>query len=316
MTSHVPPSSHSPRSPDLSLNLGGIRMKNPVMVASGTFGYGPEYASLVNLDRLGAIVVKGICLQPTKGNPPPRTVEVASGLINAIGLPGPGVDGFVVDYMPFLRGYDLPVIVNIWGRTTEEYAEVARRLSEVPGIAGLEVNLSCPNIKEGSAVFGTDPGMFRRCLEAVRAATPLPMIPKLAPNVSDIAEYARIAEGSGANAISLINSFPAMAVDIDTRRPKLANRTGGLSGPAIKPIAIRLVWLAAKAVKIPVVGIGGIYTPEDAIEFMMVGAAAVAVGTANFTDPGTAERVIDGIADFCRRKGMARAADLVGTVEA
>lgn len=301
---------------DLSVNIGGIRMKNPVMVASGTFGYGPEYAPLVDLNQLGALVVKGICLLPTKGNATPRTVEVASGLINAIGLPGPGVDGFVAEYLPFLRNYDVPVIVNIWGKTIEEYVEVARRFDGVPGIAGLEVNLSCPNIKEGSAVFGTNPDAFRRCIAAVRAATRLPLIPKLAPNVSDIAEYARAAEGEGANAISLINSFPAMAVDIETRKPKLANKTGGLTGPAIKPIAIRLVWQAAQAVKIPVIGMGGIYSAEDAVEFMVVGASAVAVGTANFTDPGTALRVVAGLAAFCRAQGLARATDLVGTIQA
>lgn len=301
---------------DLSVNIGGIRMKNPVMVASGTFGYGPEYAPLVDLNQLGALVVKGICLLPTKGNATPRTVEVASGLINAIGLPGPGVDGFVAEYLPFLRNYDVPVIVNIWGKTIEEYVEVARRLDGVPGIAGLEVNLSCPNIKEGSAVFGTNPDAFVRCIAAVRAATRLPLIPKLAPNVSDIAAYARAAEGAGADAISLINSFPAMAVDIETRKPKLANKTGGLTGPAIKPIAIRLVWQAAQAVKIPVIGMGGIYSAEDAVEFMVVGASAVAVGTANFTDPGTALRVVDGIASFCQSHGLARAAELVGTIQA
>jgi dihydroorotate dehydrogenase (NAD+) catalytic subunit len=301
---------------DLSVNIGGIRMKNPVMVASGTFGYGPEYAPLVDLNQLGALVVKGICLLPTKGNGTPRTAEVSAGLLNAIGLPGPGVDGFVAQYMPFLRRYDVPVIVNIWGKTIEEYVEVARRFDGVPGIAGLEINLSCPNIKEGSAVFGTNLDLFRRCIAAVREATRLPLIPKLAPNVSDITEYARAAEAAGANAISLVNSFPAMAVDIETRRPKLANKTGGLTGPAIKPMAIRLVWQAAAAVKIPVIGMGGISSPEDAIEFMVVGASAVAVGTANFTDPGTVLRVVDGIARFCQSHGLARSSDLVGTIQA
>jgi dihydroorotate dehydrogenase (NAD+) catalytic subunit len=298
------------------VQLGPLRLKNPVMVASGTFGYGPEYADLVDLNRLGAIVVKGICLNKTMGNPTPRTAEVASGLINAIGLPGPGVDGFVHEYMPFLRRYDVPVIVNIWGKTIEEYAEVAARFDQVPGIAALEVNLSCPNIKEGSAVFGTNPAMFRSCIAAVRKATRLPLIPKLAPNVSDITEYARAAEGEGADAISLINSFPAMAVDIETRKPKIANKVGGLTGPAIKPIAVRLVWMAARSVKIPVIGMGGIYSPEDAVEFMMVGASAVAVGTANFTDPGTALRVVDGLAAYCARQGVARVGELVGTVQA
>ncbi|MCB1070548.1 MAG: dihydroorotate dehydrogenase [Kiritimatiellae bacterium] len=301
--------------PDLAVNIGGIAMKNPVLVASGTFGYGPEYADLVDLGQLGAIVVKGICLNPTLGNPTPRTAEVASGLLNAIGLPGPGVDGFVKQYMPFLRQHDVPVIVNIWGKTLEEYAEVAARFDEVEGIAGLEVNVSCPNIKEGSALFGTDPDMFRQVLEAVRNATRLPMIPKLAPNVSDIASYARIAEDCGANAISLINSFPAMAVEIKTGRPKLANVTGGLSGPAIRPIAIRLVWQAAQAVTIPVIGMGGITCAADAVEFLMVGASAVSVGTANFTQPDTSIQVIQGLRDELATRGMASIRDLVGTVQ-
>ncbi len=300
--------------PSLSTNIGGIRMKNPVMVASGTFGYGPEYAELIDLNKLGAIVVKGICLKPTKGNATPRTVEVSSGLINAIGLPGPGVEGFVAEYMPFLRKYDVPVIVNIWGKTIEEYAEVARLFSEVPGIAGLEVNVSCPNVKEGSAMFGTDLDMFKRVIAAIRKATKLPMIPKLAPNVSDIAAYAKASEECGADAISLINSFPAMAVDIETKLPKLSNKTGGLTGPAIKPIAIRLVWQAAKAVKIPVIGIGGIYSADDALEFLIVGASAVAVGTANFTNPDTAINVVAGIEKYLADHGIARVQDLVGTV--
>lgn len=301
--------------PDLAVNIGGIGMKNPVLVASGTFGYGPEYADLVDLGQLGAIVVKGICLNPTLGNPTPRTAEVASGLLNAIGLPGPGVDGFVKQYMPFLRQHDVPVIVNIWGKTLEEYAAVAARLDEVEGISGLEVNVSCPNIKEGSALFGTDPDMFRQVLDAVRNATRLPMIPKLAPNVSDIAAYARIAENCGANAISLINSFPAMAVDIKTGRPRLANVTGGLSGPAIRPIAIRLVWQAAQAVSIPVIGMGGITCAADAVEFLMVGASAVSVGTANFTQPDTSIQVIQGLRDELATRGMTSIRELVGTVQ-
>jgi dihydroorotate dehydrogenase (NAD+) catalytic subunit len=302
--------------PDLAVNIGGIRMKNPVMTASGTFGYGPEYSELVDLNQLGAIVVKGICLQPTRGNPTPRTAETPCGLLNAIGLPGPGVDGFVREYMPFLRQYDVPVIVNIWGKTVEEYAEVAARLDAVAGIAGLEVNVSCPNIKEGSDMFGTDIRMFERVVKAIRAATRLPLMPKLAPNVTDIAEYARCAEACGSDAISLINSFPAMAVDIETRRFKLANKTGGLTGPAIKPIALRLVWLAANAVKIPVVGMGGITTAEDALEFLMVGARAVAVGTASFTNPDTALNVVRGIEAFLTRKGLASVSDWVGTLRA
>ncbi len=302
--------------PNLSVSLGSIRMRNPVMTASGTFGYGPEYADLVDLNQLGAIVVKGIRSVPTTGNATPRTVEVASGLINAIGLPGPGVDGFVNDYMPFLRGYDMPVIVNIWGKTTEEYAEVAARLDAVPGIAGLEVNVSCPNIKEGSQLFGTNVALFEQVVRAIRAATRLPVIPKLAPMVNDITEFARCAEACGADAISLINSVPAMAVDIETRRAKLSNITGGLTGPAIKPIALRLVWQAARAVKIPVIAMGGISRAEDAIEYFIVGARAVAVGTASFTDPGTALRVVAGIEDYLKRHGLQSIDQLVGTFQA
>ena len=302
--------------PDLRTNLGGIAMRNPVMTASGTFGYGPEYAELVDLNQLGALVVKGIRREATLGNATPRTVEVASGLINAIGLPGPGVDGFVANYMPFLRNYTVPVIVNICGKTIEEYAEVAARLDAVPGIAGLEVNVSCPNIKEGSQLFGTNLGLFEKVVKAIRAATRLPMIPKLAPNVSDITEYARCAEACGANAISLINSVPALAVDIVTRKPKLANVTGGLTGPAIKPIALRLVWQAARAVKIPVVGMGGITCAEDALEYFIVGARAVAVGTASFTDPGTALRVVQGLEAYLEKHGLTSLDQVIGTVQA
>jgi dihydroorotate dehydrogenase (NAD+) catalytic subunit len=284
------------------------------MVASGTFGYGPEYADLVDLASLGAIVVKGIRSDPTVGNPTPRTVETASGLINAIGLPGPGVDGFVREYMPFLRTIPTPVIVNIWGRTVEEYGDVARRLDAVDGVHALEVNVSCPNIKEGSKAFGTNVDMFRRVIDTVRAATKRPVIPKLAPNVSDIATFAAAAEACGADAISLINSIPAMAVDIETRRPKLGNVTGGLTGPAIHPIAVKLVWEAAKAVKIPVIAMGGIRDAADAIEFILVGATAVAVGTANFVDPGAAAGVIDGIRGYLERHGLDSVDALRGTI--
>lgn len=305
----------APARPDLSVNLAGIRMKNPVMTASGTFGYGPEYADLVDLNRLGAIVVKGICLNPTYGNPTPRMFETASGLINAIGLPGPGVDGFIRKYIPFLRNYDVPVIVNIWGKTIEEYAEVAARFDAVDEVAGLEVNLSCPNIKEGGSSFSASTESFRRCIEAVRARTKKPLIPKLAPNVADITVFARAAEECGADAISLINSVPAMAVDIEKRKPRIANVSGGLTGPAIKPIAVRLVWQAAQAVKIPVVGMGGIYSAADALEFLLVGANAVAVGTASFTNPDTLLQVIAGIESYLVRHGHARIGDVVGTFQ-
>ena len=300
---------------DLSVNLGGIRMKNPVMVASGTFGYGPEYADLVDLTQLGAIVVKGISPEPTRGNPPPRTVEVASGLINAIGLQNPGAQGFIDEYLPFLRKHHVPVIVNIWGRTIEEYETVAERLSGVEGVAGLEINVSCPNIKEGSCMFSSDLKMFRRVIEAVRRKTRLPLIPKLAPDLAHIKDFAKAAEECGADAISLVNSIPAMAIDVEERRPKLGNVTGGVSGPAIRPIAVKQVWDAAHAVKIPIVGIGGITCADDALEFIIAGASAVAVGTANFTDPSTAIRVIDGIRDYLARHRMDRVDQLVGSLQ-
>lgn len=301
--------------PDLTVQLGSLTLKTPVMVASGTFGYGPEYADLVDLNQLGAIVVKGIALHPTKGNPVPRTAEVASGLLNAIGLPNPGTEGFIRKYMPFLRQYQVPVIVNIWGKTIDEYVEVARCFDQVDGVHALEVNVSCPNIKEGSALFGTNLDSFCAVVEAVRAATPLPLIIKLAPNVTDIKEFARAAEAGGADAISLINSFPALAIDVKTRRPKLANVTGGLSGPAIRPIAVKLVWEAARSVAIPIIGIGGIAQPEDALEFIIAGATAVAIGTASFTDPRTALMVTTGIADYMEQHGFQTLSELRGSLQ-
>jgi dihydroorotate dehydrogenase (NAD+) catalytic subunit len=287
-------------------------MRNPVMVASGTFGYGPEYADLVDLNRLGAIVVKGISLKPVTGNPPLRTAETVGGLINAIGLQNPGVEGFVRDYLPFLRRHDAPVIVNIWGRTVEEYEQVAAGFEGVEGIAGLEVNVSCPNIKEGSCLFGSDPALFRKAISAVRKQTRRPLIVKLAPDLSRIAHFARAAEECGANAVSLINSIPAMAIDIEKRRPKLGNVTGGLSGPAIKPIALKMVWEAARAVRIPVIGIGGIAGAGDALEFLLAGAQAVAVGTANFLNPVAALEIADGLRDYLARNGMNSVRELLG----
>lgn len=300
---------------DLAISLGGIRMKNPVMVASGTFGYGPEYADLVDLNRLGAIVVKGISPDPTRGNKPPRTVEVASGLINAIGLQNPGVHGFVAKYLPFLQAFDVPVIVNIWGRTTEEYERVAEALDAAEGVAGLEVNVSCPNIKEGSCLFGSNIEMFKRVISGVRKKTHLPLIPKLAPDIAGIRTYAKAAEECGADAISVTNSIPAMAIDIEERKPRLGNITGGLSGPAIRPVAVRLVWECAKAVRIPIIGIGGITCAADALEFMIAGARAVAVGTANFTNPATALEVVDGIAAYLDRHQLPGLDQLVGSLQ-
>ena len=289
---------------DLRVDLGGIQMANPVTVASGTFGYGKEYAGLVDVSGLGAVTVKGIRLGPWRGNALPRHVEVPGGMINAIGLQGPGVDGFVRDYMPFLREVGVSVIVNIWGTSVGEYAEVARRLGEVPGVSGLELNVSCPNVKEGGHAFGTDPRTLAALVREVRAATTLPILPKLAPNVPDIRPFVQAAQDSGADAISLINTIPAMAIDIETRRPILANRVGGLSGPAIHPVAVKLVYDAAQVAKVPILAMGGIMGPAQAIEFLIAGATAVAVGTANFIDPSTPLRVIEGIAAYLRRHNI------------
>ncbi len=303
------------RAPDLSVKLAGLLLKNPVMTASGTFGYGSEYAPLVDLNRLGAIVVKGISAAPAAGNPTPRLVEVPGGLINAIGLQNPGADGFVREHLPFLRQFRTPVIVNIWGRAVGEYADVARRLDGVPGVHALELNISCPNIKEGGLAFGTDLRLAQRVIRAVRRVTRLPLIPKLSPNVTHIADFARAAEDSGGDAISLINSFPAMAIDAETRRPVLANVTGGLTGPALHPIALKMVWEAARAVRIPVIGMGGIACANDALDFLIAGASAVAVGTATFSNPNCAIEVIDGIADYLTRHRARSVRDIIGSLE-
>lgn len=299
---------------NLSVQIGKLTLQNPVMVASGTFGYGVEYAQLLDLNLLGAVVVKGICLNPVRGNPTPRTVEVASGLINAIGLQGPGVDGFIKKYWPFLNELKAPTVINIWGTTVEEYAEVARRFDALGGVGALELNVSCPNIKEGGAQFGTDVKLLSQVVTACRKAANLPLITKLSPNVVNIAPFAKAAEDAGSDALSIMNSYPAMAIDIETRRPKLANLAGGLTGPCIKPIAIKLVWDAAQAVKIPIIGMGGIQNAADAIEFMISGATAVAVGTANFYEPQTALQVITGIRDFMQRHSIESVREVVSAV--
>jgi dihydroorotate dehydrogenase (NAD+) catalytic subunit len=311
----TPSRESDPARPDLSIELAGIRMQNPVTVASGTFGYGKEYAHLVDVRRLGAITVKGIRLNPWEGNPLPRHVEVPGGMVNAIGLQGPGVDGFVRDYLPFLRETGVPVLVNIWGTSAEEYAEVAARLEDVPGIAGIEVNISCPNVKEGGASFGADPRTVASLVAGVRRRTRLPLIPKLAPNVPNIRPYAQAAAEAGADALSLINTIPAMVINVETRRPVLANKVGGLSGPAIHPVAVKLVWDAAQAVRIPIIAMGGITGPEQAIEFLIAGASAVAVGTATFIAPDTVLRVIDGIEAYLIRHHIARVRDLTGSLQ-
>jgi len=300
--------------PNLAVNVGGIRMSNPVMTASGTFGYGEEYADILDLSDLGAIVVKGISPTPATGNRPPRTVETVAGLINAIGLQNPGAESFIANCMPFLRQQNTAVIVNIWGRSIAEYGEVAARFDDVEGVDGLEVNVSCPNIKEGGHVFGTRLDSFRRVLDTVRKNTSLPLMPKLAPNVPDIAAFACAAEDGGADAISLINSLPAMAIDIETRTPILTNITGGLSGPAIHPVALKLVWEAAQAVSIPIVGMGGIMTAADALEFIIAGATAVAIGTATFADPLTALKVVEGISDYLQEHSIHDIAELSGSL--
>ena len=294
----------------LEVKIGKMAWKNPVTVASGTFGYGEEYAGLMDVSRLGAITVKGIRREAWKGNALPRMVEVPAGVINAIGLQGPGMEGFAKAYMPFLRTVGIPVIVNIWGTSVEEYAEVAAYLSQVEGVDGLELNVSCPNVKEGGVSFGTDPRKVAEVVSAVRKQTSLTVMTKLSPMVADIKVFARAAEDAGSDGLSISNTLPAMVIDIEKRKPVLANKVGGLSGHALHPVAVKLVYEAAQAVKIPIIGMGGIFEPKDAIEFLIAGATAVAVGTANFIDPTTPIRVIDGIADYMKRHNLATVADM------
>ncbi len=290
--------------PDLSVTLGSLRLRNPVMSASGTFGYGLEFAPFYDISRLGAIVVKGLSLAPTHGNPPGRIVETASGMLNAIGLQNIGVERFIEDVAPRLADAGATFAANIYGRTVEEYEEVARRLSGLPSLAAIEVNASCPNVKEGGIAFGSSPEGVSLLTGRVRNATDKPVWVKLSPNVSDIGSVAQAAEGAGADAVSLVNTLVGMAVDHRTRRPKLSNVTGGLSGPAIKPVALRMVWEACKRVKIPVIGIGGIQTAADALEFLLVGASAVQVGTANFRNPGVCVEILEGIEAFLREERL------------
>jgi len=301
-------------SPDLRVNVGGIRMANPVMTASGTFGYGAEFQDFVDLDRLGAIIVKGLSLAPARGNPPPRIVETPCGMLNAIGLENVGLEAFLSEKMPFLRTLTVPVIVNLYGRSIDEYAELAARLDDQADIAGLEINISCPNVKAGGVAFGVDPDAAAQVVAAVRRSTRRPVMVKLSPNVTDITAIARRVEDAGADAISLINTLTGMAVDIASRRPRLANITGGLSGPAIRPVALRMVWQVASAVRIPVVGIGGIMSAEDALEFLIVGATAVQVGTANFVNPSATVAIIDGIAAYLEEQKMAGIEALIGSL--
>ncbi|MEA2116327.1 MAG: dihydroorotate dehydrogenase [Thermodesulfobacteriota bacterium] len=301
---------------ELQVRIGSLSLRNPVMTASGTFGYGREFSNLVNLHRLGGIVVKGISLLPRPGNPPPRIVETACGMLNAIGLENVGVERFITEKMSYLKGLDTPVIVNILGDSVEEYGEIARRLDRVEGISGLEVNISCPNVKKGGVAFGTVPEMAATVTKAVREATRLPVIIKLSPNVTDIVLMARAVEDAGADGISLINTLIGMAIDTKTRKPRLANVIGGLSGPAIKPVALRMVWQVASAVSIPVIGIGGITTADDAIEFLLAGATAIQVGTANFYEPSAPEQIIQGMKEYLHQQGEHCIRDIIGTLQA
>ncbi|MBR4317189.1 MAG: dihydroorotate dehydrogenase [Kiritimatiellae bacterium] len=299
----------------MAVNLGGIAMKNPVTVASGTFGYGQEYAQLFDISRLGAVTVKGIRACPWPGNPLPRHTEVPGGMINAIGLQGPGVEAFIRDDMPFLVEKGVPAIINIWGTSADEYAEVAARLEGVPGVAGLELNVSCPNVKEGGASFGTKVETFVEVVKRVRAATTLPIMPKLAPNVPDVRPFVQAAQDAGANAIALINTMPSMAVDLETRRPILANKVGGLSGAGIHPIALKHVYEAAQVATVPLLAMGGIFSAKDALDFILVGATAVAVGTATFIDPLAPIHVLEGMEQWLDAHGIADVNDFRGTLQ-
>ena len=300
---------------DLSVQIGSLRLANPFIAASGCFGYGLEYAKAIDLSTLGGIAVKGLFLKEREGHPPERIVETPSGMLNAIGLQGIGVHRFISEKLPELRDLRATVIVNICGSTLDEYVELARILSDAEGVAALELNISCPNLKEGGITFGCSLNGTFDVVSAVRKVTSLPVIPKLTPNVTDVSSFARASEEAGADAVSLVNTFLAMAIDVDTRRPKLSNIVGGLSGPAIRPIAVRMVYECRRAVKIPIVGMGGIATANDALEFIIAGATAVQVGTANFVDPFIWGKLTTGLRDYMERHDVARVADLVGTID-
>jgi len=301
--------------PLMAVNLGRLKLKNPVMTASGTFGYGEEYAGYIDLDKLGAIVVKGLSLKPRLGNPPPRIMETTGGMLNAVGLQNIGVEVFIEEKLPFLRDYDVAIIANIYGETYDEYKKVARKLSSVKGVHALEVNISCPNVKNGGVSFGADPKIAARVTRVVKDETSLPVIVKLTPNVTDITVIAQAVEKAGADAVSLINTLTGMSVDLKTRRPHLKNITGGLSGPAIKPVALRMVWQVVQKVSVPVIGIGGIMTAEDALEFLVVGANAVQIGTANFINPLVTMEVIEGIKNYLALNKINDIKEIIGTFQ-
>ena len=299
----------------MGVNIGGLALKNPVMTASGTFGYGEEYSDYLDLNRLGAIIVKGLSLKPRDGNPPSRIMETASGMLNAVGLQNVGIKAFIDDKLPWLRGIDSAVVANIFGETIEDYAKIAEILNDAEGVAAIEVNISCPNVKRGGIVFGSDPALAGEVTRAVKDVSRLPVIVKLTPNVTDITEIARATEAAGADSLSLINTITGMSVDIDKKIPHLENVTGGLSGPAIKPVALRMVWEVVNAVSIPVIGVGGIMNARDALEFLIVGAKAVQVGTANFINPGVAVDIIDDMGKYMSEKGIDDINDLIGTLK-
>lgn len=297
---------------DMRVQIAGIDFPNPVLAASGTFAYGIEFEDVVDLDRIGGFVTKGISREPLPGNPAPRIIETAAGMINAIGLQNIGMEAFISQKLPPLARYKCPVIVNVFGFQLQDYIAVIRRLNEVEGIAAYELNVSCPNTHAGGIAFGVDRAALSDLVAHARHFTPRPLIVKLSPNVTSIAAMAHSAESSGADAISLVNTFVSLSIDIETRRPRLSNVTGGLSGPAIKPIALRMVWEAAQAVKIPIIGMGGISTPEDAVEFLLAGASAVQVGTASYADPRAVEQIGAGLAQWCARHHIAKVSELTG----
>jgi dihydroorotate dehydrogenase (NAD+) catalytic subunit len=299
---------------DLRVDLAGLALRNPVLTASGTFGSGREYADFLDLSRLGAIVTKGVSPEPWPGNDSPRIAETASGMLNSIGLQNPGVEAFCAGDLAWLATQDVPVIVNVSGHSVTEYAAVVERLEAEPAVSGYEVNISCPNLDEGGMAFGISCTPAAAVTRAVRAQTRRPVIVKLSPNVTDVTEIARAVEAEGADAVSLVNTLLGMAVDAETWRPKLARVVGGLSGPAIKPVALRMVWQVANAVSVPVIGMGGITTAADAVEFLLAGATAIAVGTASFADPTATMRIVDGLAQYCARHGVERVADLTGAM--
>lgn len=301
--------------PDLSVEVGSVRLKNPVLTASGTFGYGLEFSPFYDLSTLGGVVVKGLSPKPRRGNPPERIVETPSGMLNAIGLQNVGVDRFLSEKLPALRAFDTAVVANVFGETEAEYVEVCEKLDGVDHLAAVELNVSCPNVEEGGMIFGTDPRRLGQVVRAARKALrTTPLWVKLSPNVTDIRDTAKAAEAEGADAVTLVNTFVGMVVDVEKRRPRLANATGGLSGPAIRPMAVAMTWNVARAVKIPVVGMGGIMTARDALEFLLVGASAVQVGTANFVTPGAAADVVAGLGAWLAERGIATVRELIGTM--